>query len=134
VRRGGGGGFYGSLVQVGFPIGLVSASAVFSLVSLLPDTDFKAWGWRIPFLISVVLVGVGVFVRARRPENPAFEKPQVIRRDREEPVPRDLPQPTQLPGGDWVEDLRGVVGLYADRVRRGLYNDQAGIDELRVEV
>src|SRR5271163_521734 len=66
-------GLYGSLVQVGFPIGLVSASAVFSLVSLLPDADFKSWGWRIPFLISVVLVGVGVFVRARLPETPVFE-------------------------------------------------------------
>jgi MFS transporter, MHS family, shikimate and dehydroshikimate transport protein len=66
-------GFYGSLVQVGFPIGLVSASAVFSAVSLLPDADFKTWGWRIPFLISVVLVGVGLFVRARLPETPVFE-------------------------------------------------------------
>jgi MHS family shikimate/dehydroshikimate transporter-like MFS transporter len=66
-------GFYGSLVQIGFPIGLVSASAVFSLVSLLPDDAFKAWGWRIPFLVSIVLVGVGVFVRARLPETPAFE-------------------------------------------------------------
>jgi MHS family shikimate/dehydroshikimate transporter-like MFS transporter len=66
-------GLYGSLVQIGFPIGLVSASAVFSLVSLLPDADFKAWGWRIPFLISIALVGVGVFVRARLPETPIFE-------------------------------------------------------------
>jgi MFS transporter, MHS family, shikimate and dehydroshikimate transport protein len=66
-------GLYGSLVQIGFPIGLVSASAVFSLVSLLPDADFKAWGWRIPFLISIALVAVGVFVRARLPETPVFE-------------------------------------------------------------
>ena len=66
-------GLFGSLVQVGFPIGLVSASAVFSLVSLLPDGDFKTWGWRIPFLVSVVLVGIGVFVRARLPETPVFE-------------------------------------------------------------
>jgi MHS family shikimate/dehydroshikimate transporter-like MFS transporter len=66
-------GFFGSLVQVGFPIGLVSASAVFSLVALLPDAEFKAWGWRIPFLVSLVLVGVGVFVRARLPETPVFE-------------------------------------------------------------
>jgi MHS family shikimate/dehydroshikimate transporter-like MFS transporter len=66
-------GLFGSLVQVGFPIGLVSASAVFSLVSLLPEGDFKTWGWRIPFLVSVVLVGIGVFVRARLPETPVFE-------------------------------------------------------------
>jgi MFS transporter, MHS family, shikimate and dehydroshikimate transport protein len=66
-------GLFGSLVQVGFPVGLVSASAVFALVSLLPDADFKAWGWRIPFLLSVVLVAVGLFVRARLPETPVFE-------------------------------------------------------------
>ncbi|HXZ01509.1 MAG TPA: MFS transporter [Stellaceae bacterium] len=66
-------GFYGSLVQVGFPIGLVSASAVFSLMASLPDADFSAWGWRIPFLVSLVLVGVGIFVRARLPETPVFE-------------------------------------------------------------
>ena len=66
-------GFFGSLVQVGFPIGLVSASAVFSLVSILPEADFKSWGWRIPFLISLVLVGIGIFVRARLPETPVFE-------------------------------------------------------------
>jgi len=66
-------GVFGSLVQVGFPIGLVSASAVFSLVSLLPDADFKSWGWRIPFLLSVLLIGVGLFVRARLPETPVFE-------------------------------------------------------------
>jgi MFS transporter, MHS family, shikimate and dehydroshikimate transport protein len=66
-------GFYGSLVQIGFPIGLVSASAVFSLITLLPDASFKAWGWRIPFLISIALVLVGIFVRARLPETPVFE-------------------------------------------------------------
>src|SRR5271155_6265421 len=66
-------GLFGSFVQVGFPIGLVAASAMFSLVALLPDADFKSWGWRIPFIVSVVLVGVGLFVRARLPETPVFE-------------------------------------------------------------
>lgn len=67
-------GLFGSLVQLGFPIGLVSASAVFSIVSMLPAADFVAWGWRIPFIISVVLVAVGIFVRARLPETPVFEE------------------------------------------------------------
>jgi MFS transporter, MHS family, shikimate and dehydroshikimate transport protein len=78
-------GFYGSLVQVGFPIGLVSASTVFSLVSMLPDADFKTWGWRIPFLISVLLVGIGLFVRARLPETPVFE--HIKQRDQIVPSP-----------------------------------------------
>jgi len=68
-------GVFGSLVQVGFPIGLVSASAVFSgLVAVLPDADFKSWGWRVPFLLSVFLIAVGLFVRARLPETPIFEE------------------------------------------------------------
>jgi MHS family shikimate/dehydroshikimate transporter-like MFS transporter len=67
-------GLFGSLVQIGFPFGLVAASVVFSLVSALPDADFKSFGWRIPFLISIALVAVGLFVRARIPETPVFEK------------------------------------------------------------
>jgi MFS transporter, MHS family, shikimate and dehydroshikimate transport protein len=67
-------GLFGSLVQIGFPFGLVAASLVFSLVSALPDADFKSFGWRIPFLISIVLVAVGLFVRSRIPETPVFEK------------------------------------------------------------
>jgi MHS family shikimate/dehydroshikimate transporter-like MFS transporter len=67
-------GFYGSLVQVGFPLGLVLASAVFSAVSALPSASFDGWGWRLPFLISVVLVVIGLFVRARLPETPVFEE------------------------------------------------------------
>ena len=66
-------GLFGSLVQVGFPIGLVAAYATFSLVTMLPDADFKSWGWRIPFVISVLLIAVGLFVRARLPETPVFE-------------------------------------------------------------
>jgi MHS family shikimate/dehydroshikimate transporter-like MFS transporter len=67
-------GLFGSLVQVGFPVGLVLASAMFSLVSMLGDNDFKTWGWRVPFIISIILVGVGLFVRARLPETPIFEE------------------------------------------------------------
>jgi MFS transporter, MHS family, shikimate and dehydroshikimate transport protein len=66
-------GFYTSFVQIGFPIGLVLATLVFGLVAKLPDADFAAYGWRIPFLISVVLLVIGVFVRWRVPETPVFE-------------------------------------------------------------
>jgi MHS family shikimate/dehydroshikimate transporter-like MFS transporter len=66
-------GFYASLVQIGFPIGLVLATLVFALVAKLPDADFAAYGWRIPFLASIVLLAVGTFVRWRLPETPVFE-------------------------------------------------------------
>ena len=66
-------GFYTSFVQIGFPIGLVLATLVFSLVSKLPDADVAAYGWRIPFLISILLLAIGTFVRSRVPETPVFE-------------------------------------------------------------
>jgi MFS transporter, MHS family, shikimate and dehydroshikimate transport protein len=66
-------GLYGSFVQIGFPIGLVLASLVFALLTKLPEADFAAWGWRIPFLISIVLLALGTFVRSRVPETPVFE-------------------------------------------------------------
>jgi MFS transporter, MHS family, shikimate and dehydroshikimate transport protein len=67
-------GFYTSFVQIGFPIGLVLATLVFALVAKMPDTDFAAFGWRIPFLISIILLAVGTFVRWRVPETPVFEE------------------------------------------------------------
>ncbi len=66
-------GFYTSFVQVGFPIGLVLASLVFGLVAKLPEADFASYGWRIPFLVSIVLLAVGTFVRSKVPETPVFE-------------------------------------------------------------
>ena len=67
-------GFYGSLVQVGFPLGLVTSYGVFTMAtSLISPADFLVWGWRLPFLLSVALLGIGWYVRARLPETPLFE-------------------------------------------------------------
>jgi MFS transporter, MHS family, shikimate and dehydroshikimate transport protein len=66
-------GFLGSLVQVGFPLGLVAATIVFSAVAKLPEAEFLSWGWRVPFLVSFLLVGVGLFVRLKLVETPKFE-------------------------------------------------------------
>src|ERR1700678_3229804 len=52
-------GLLGSMVQLGYPIGTLAAYGMFTLVSQLPESDFLAWAWRIPFLISIFLVGVG---------------------------------------------------------------------------
>ena len=53
-------GFYGSWPQIGVPAGLLTSTIVFTLFSRLPQDQFLAWGWRVPFLISIVLVGVGL--------------------------------------------------------------------------
>lgn len=67
-------GFYGSWPQAGAPAGTVLATLAFFLVTLLPEEAFLSWGWRLPFLFSAVLVGVGLFIRLRIMESPAFQR------------------------------------------------------------
>ncbi|MQA01600.1 MAG: MFS transporter [Streptosporangiales bacterium] len=68
-------GFYGSLVQLGSGFGIIMASlTVTILLSVLSTEQLLAWGWRIPFLLSITLVGVGMVVRLRLAESPAFER------------------------------------------------------------
>ncbi|WP_246688007.1 MFS transporter [Methylobacterium sp. WL120] len=67
-------GLYGSLVQVGFPIGIAASTATFLWLTSLPEADFLSWGWRLPFLASAFLIGIGLFVRLRLVETPAFAR------------------------------------------------------------
>jgi metabolite-proton symporter len=69
-------GFYGSWPQVGVPAGLLLSSAFVYLLSFLPENDFYSWGWRISFLISVVLVAIGLYIRLKIMETPAFTRLQ----------------------------------------------------------
>jgi MHS family shikimate/dehydroshikimate transporter-like MFS transporter len=65
-------GFYGSWPQIGVPAGLLLASAMVYLLSFLPESDFFNWGWRIAFLISAILVAIGLYIRLKILETPAF--------------------------------------------------------------
>jgi MFS family permease len=68
-------GLYGSLPQVGLALGLLLGTGVFAgLSAVMTDAAFLAWGWRLAFLVSIALVGVGVFIRLRVMETPAFRK------------------------------------------------------------
>src|SRR4051794_19934931 len=67
-------GFYGSLVQIGFPVGVAASTGIFGLMTQLPEADFLSWGWRVPFLISILLVGVGFIVRLKLAETPHFKE------------------------------------------------------------
>jgi metabolite-proton symporter len=68
-------GFFGSLVQIAAPIGLLLANGMFALVTAtLSDEAFMAWGWRVPFLTSALLIGVGLYIRMGLTESPAFAK------------------------------------------------------------
>ncbi|MEO6088582.1 MAG: MFS transporter [Umezawaea sp.] len=67
-------GWYGSWTFLGSPLGLVLASAAMSLAVAASGDDFLVWGWRLPFLFSLVLVGVGLYVRLSVQESPVFER------------------------------------------------------------
>ena len=67
-------GFYGSWPQIGVPAGLLLSTAVFAQFARLPEAQFLAWGWRVPFLLSIVLVAVGLVIRLRILETPVFTR------------------------------------------------------------
>ncbi|MEJ7718336.1 MAG: MFS transporter [Thermoleophilaceae bacterium] len=67
-------GLYGSLPQLGVPAGLLLSNAVvLGLTASMSNEAFLSYGWRIPFLLSIVLVGVGLYIRLRILESPALE-------------------------------------------------------------
>jgi MFS family permease len=68
---------YGSFPQLGAPIGFFFANGTFLLLSwLLTDEQFMQWGWRVPFILSAVLVLIGLYVRVSLHESPVFAKVQ----------------------------------------------------------
>ena len=72
-------GFYGSWPQVGVPAGLALSTGVVALLSRLPEDQFLRWGWRVAFLFSALLVLVGIYIRSRLYETPAFRRVQESR-------------------------------------------------------
>jgi MFS transporter, MHS family, shikimate and dehydroshikimate transport protein len=71
--------FYASWPQLGAPAGLILSTTVFTAFSSLPVDQFLAWGWRVPFLLSIILIGVGLFIRLRILESPAFQRVKELR-------------------------------------------------------
>jgi MFS transporter, MHS family, shikimate and dehydroshikimate transport protein len=65
-------GYYCSFAQLGVQVGLVLATVSFLLVGLLPEEQLVAWGWRVPFLASFLMIGVALYVRLRVEESPVF--------------------------------------------------------------
>lgn len=102
-------GYYASLPQVGLAIGLCLASGVTALMSFLPDQQFMAWGWRVGFLISVILVVIGLYIRLKIMETPEFEKVKATRAE------------AQIPFVDMIREypkniLLGMGARYIDGV------------------
>jgi MFS transporter, MHS family, shikimate and dehydroshikimate transport protein len=86
-------GFHGSWVQMGVGAGLLLSTITFTLFSSsLSQAEFLAWGWRIPFLLSVILIGVGLFIRLRIFETPIFARLKETRGETQRPIVEVLRQ------------------------------------------
>lgn len=69
-------GFFGSVPQMGVTIGMLLATLALTVMSMLPDDVFLSWGWRVPFVLSAVLVFVGLWIRKGIDKTPSFKKNQ----------------------------------------------------------
>lgn len=80
-------GLFGAYPQIGVPLGmLLATSFMFALTSMMSPEDFQAWGWRIPFLSSVVLIVVGYLIRKTVDESPVFKEMQLRKKESSAPL------------------------------------------------
>src|SRR2546423_235927 len=79
-------GFYGSWPQIGVPAGLFLATIVVALLSMISEQAFLQWGWRVAFLLSALLVAVGLYVRLKILETRVFERPEETHGQAEVPL------------------------------------------------
>lgn len=80
-------GIFGASPQIGVPIGLLLSSGSLALMTAIaPGDAFLQWGWRVPFLFSVLLIGVGVYIRRRVEETPVFEAMVAVKARAKAPI------------------------------------------------
>lgn len=103
-------GLFTSSVMAGYASGNVLASLVFIPVSLLPSEQMLSWGWRIPFLLSVVVLGIAYFVRTHLDETPVFEEAK------EDAAVVRLPA-AQVVRHQWKDILRVMVAMMFSLMR-----------------
>lgn len=103
-------GRFGCVPQLGAPVGFIAANGLFLLLGLwLSADEFRAWGWRVPFALSIVLVGVGLWVRLRLTETPAFT--EALKEAEPPKVP--LAEVFRTHGGAVAAGTFGVVACFA---------------------
>jgi MFS family permease len=79
-------GYYASWSQIGVGGGFVLSAAVFFLVQMLPREAFMSFGWRIPFLLSIFIFGIGVYIRSKLPESAEFARTEAAGKKAHMPV------------------------------------------------
>ncbi len=98
---------FGMFPQLGAPVGFIAANGLFLLLGLwLSDTEFRDWGWRLPFIASAALVAVGLWVRLKLTETPAFAAMAVKGPPPAVPI-------AELLRLHWRETLGGTLGVMA---------------------
>ncbi len=86
-------GFYGSFAQLGVPIGLVLGNVSFLVLTATMSADaFNAWGWRVPFLASIILIGLAMYIQLKLEDTPAFRRLEQMAQERQEAGGDETPQ------------------------------------------
>ena len=105
-------GFYSSFAQVGVAFGLILGNVVLlAIAAVISDTAFITWGWRVPFLLSVVLIGIAIYINLRLEETVAFEHVKETHTEARLPVLdvfRTYPKQVTLAAGAMI----GITGTY----------------------
>jgi MFS family permease len=78
-------GYYGAFAQAGAPVGVILANLAFIITStLVSEESFYAWGWRIPFLASAILIGISMYIQLNLEDTDAFQELQASKQDVED--------------------------------------------------
>ena len=100
-------GFYGSFAQAGAPVGVVAANLAFLVASALTSpSGFLAWGWRIPFMLSLALIAFAYYLQRQVDETPAFRQLQTLHHARVLAAASQRDAAPARPGSPLVEALR----------------------------
>ncbi|WP_020500508.1 MFS transporter [Sciscionella marina] len=78
-------GFWAGIMQLGSPLGSFLSTLVLTLVTLLPQSALLSWGWRLPFLLSALLLMIGLYIRLRVTESPVFRAALAERKATKQP-------------------------------------------------
>ena len=104
--------FFASFAQLGSPAGLILSLVAFRAVTSMDHADFIAWGWRLPFLASAVLLAVGIFIRLGVNESPEFEREKQSKRTVELPIAEVFRSSGALVALCIGANTIGIAGVY----------------------
>lgn len=108
-------GLLASLPALGVSLGILAGTAMFAVLSTMPQEAFMQWGWRVPFLVGLTLAAVGLYMRLQVHESPAFEKLKLEQRILASPFSHVLKH-------EWRRLLIAAGARSADAVGGQLFN------------